>query len=128
MSETTITTRPPLIAAQREALTRLSYRAPHGGLEAVLHAARAVACAPCWPERAAPIEDLRRALLALDEPGNLATRDEVEAAREWKGMDGVDVDGYGAALVSHADDGFWVSGWVWVEQAPADQDTGTEED
>lgn len=59
---------------------------------------------------------LATALTALD--GSLASEEEVAAAVEahCDSSNDVEVDSPGAALVSHADDGYWVSAWVWVEK------------
>lgn len=110
----------------------MAYKAPHDGLERVIAAARAVSSrlAPYSKESA----ELQAALHALDnDEGMMATKDEAEAAidiYERSGIEeggGYNVDRYGSALVSHGDDGYWVSGWLFVP-TPAEEEDENDED
>lgn len=57
---------------------------------------------------------LEEAVNLFNEPGFMATTEEVEAAYLMHDGEYVDVDGFGLALVSHGDHGFWVSAAVFV--------------
>lgn len=45
-------------------------------------------------------------------PHTHATPQEIQAARDEYANDECEIDD--GALVSHADDGYWVQSWVWV--------------
>jgi hypothetical protein len=105
----------------------MTYTAPHSGLNRVITAARAVVGAADLPAAFVASVELKDALVALDtEMGMLATKQEVDEAtdaHEGYGDDVfVNVDRFGSALVSHGDDGYWVSGWVFVPVPPEEED------
>lgn len=102
------------------------YTAPHSGLARVVTAARAVGAGRYPREMVAAALELDAALKALDQEGGmLASKEEVQDAFRLHGYRDdvqVDVDRFGSALVSHGDDGYWVSGWVFVSQPEAEDD------
>lgn len=66
------------------------------------------------------VRNLDAAIQAFDSPEIRASDAERAAAEEIHGSDEVEIDS--DALVSHADDGYWVSASVWVPVEPSEQD------
>lgn len=56
-----------------------------------------------------------RAAIDRTEPADAA---EIEAARDAYQDDDLEIDD--DALVSHADEGYWVSAWVWIDNDDAE--------
>ncbi|MGG5823631.1 hypothetical protein [Falsiroseomonas sp. HW251] len=62
---------------------------------------------------------------ALNDPSNLATEGQMEAAHEQH-RDNVDIEGPFISPVDEEDGGgYWINGWVWVE---ADEDEECDEE